>query len=238
MEPLGAYSSQEEFDLSKGYYIRNVGGIQIAFVAFTKGMDNMGLPAGCEDYVNLLYSDYSSSYTTVDTEGITKILRAVAEEKPDLTIALLHWGSEYNENISSTQKKIVKLMAQEGVDAILGTHSHRLQKMGFDEDTGIFVAYSLGDLFGDASMPAAAYSVVLNLEITKDNKTGVTSITAYDHPPIYTVRDPETGAPLKVLRIRQAVMAYEKNFVGRVDESTYNSMITALTRIEERIKGE
>ena len=238
MEPLGAYSSQEEFDLSKGYYIRNVGGIQIAFVAFTKGMDNMGLPAGCEDYVNLLYSDYSSSYTTVDTEGITKILRAVAEEKPDLTIALLHWGSEYNENISSTQKKIVKLMAQEGVDAILGTHSHRLQKMGFDEDTGIFVAYSLGDLFGDASMPAAAYSVVLNLEITKDNKTGVTSITGYDHTPIYTVRDPETGAPLKVLRIRQAVMAYEKNFVGRVDESTYNSMITALTRIEERIKGE
>lgn len=238
MEPLGAYASQEEFDASKGYYIRSIGGIRVAFVAFTKGMDNMGLPAGCEDYVNLLYTDYSTAYSKVDTAGITSILRSVAEEQPDLTIALLHWGSEYNENISSTQKKIVKLMAEEGVDAILGTHSHRLQQMGFDEKTGIFVAYSLGDLFGDASMPATAYSVILNLEITKDNQTGATSITGYDYTPIYTVCDPETGAPLKVLRIRQAVKAYEQFFVGRVDEATYTGMSTALTRIEERIKGE
>ena len=237
MEPLGAFGSQEEFDSSKGYYIRNIGGIRIAFVAFTKGMDNMGLPAGCEDYVNLLYKDYSSSYTTVDTEGITSILRSVAEDEPDLTVALVHWGSEYNENISSTQEKIVKLMAQEGVDAILGSHSHRLQKMGFDEKLGIFVAYSLGDLFGDASMPAAAYSIILDLEITKDNQTGKTAITGYDYTPIYTIRDPESGLPVKVLRIRQAIIAYEQYFVGRVDETTYTGMKTALTRIEERIQG-
>ena len=79
MEPLGTYASTEDFRKSGGYLIREVQGIRIAFVAFTKGMDGMGLPAGSEDCVNLLYEDYNSTYQTVDTEGITAILKATGE---------------------------------------------------------------------------------------------------------------------------------------------------------------
>jgi poly-gamma-glutamate synthesis protein (capsule biosynthesis protein) len=200
-------------------------------------MGNMGLPAGSENCVNLLYSDYASGYKKVDKEGITKLLRNVARQQPDITIALLHWGSEHNDNISSTQKTILKLMAQEGVDAIIGTHPHRVQQMGFDADTGIFVAYSLGDFFGDAARSYTGYSVILDLEITKDNVTGQTRITGYDYVPIYTVTDAESGAPIKVLRIREAIAAYEAQIVGMVDERTYQSMRAALADIEGRIQG-
>ena len=52
----------------------------------------------------------------MDTEGITSILNAVKAEKPDFTVALLHWGSENNDTISSTQESIVKLLQKNGVD--------------------------------------------------------------------------------------------------------------------------
>ena len=236
MEPLGVYATNAAFQQSKGYTIRTVQGIKIAFVAFTKGMDGMALPAGNENCVNVLYSDYDSVYQNVDTEKITSILASVAKEKPDVTVALLHWGSEFNNTISSSQEKIVDLMQANGVDAIIGTHSHYVQKMTFDEENGQFVAYSLGDFFSDAQRSGTEYSVALDLEITKDNKTGKTKITGYSVTPIFTVSEAEK--PLRVVRIAPAMEAYENGYLHKVSQETYEKMEYALQRIEARIKGE
>lgn len=236
MEPLGVYKDQAAFSQGKGYTIRMVDGIKLAFVAFTKGMDGMTLPAGSENCVNVLYTDYDSVYQEVDTKRITSILEHVEKEKPDLVIALLHWGSEFNNTISSSQEAIASLMFQNGVDAIIGTHSHYVQKMELDPDTGRFIAYSLGDFFSDAQRAGSEYSVILDLEITKDNATGQTAITGYSYTPIFTVR--ETGKPLKVVQISQAMTAYENGYIDSVSESTYNAMAYALQRIEARVAGE
>ncbi len=236
MEPLGVYATNEDFKQSKGYTIRTVQGIKIAFVAFTKGMDGMALPAGSENCVNVLYSDYDSVYQNVDTEKITSILSAVAKERPDITVALLHWGSEFNNTISSSQEKIVNLMQSNGVDAIIGTHSHYVQKMTFDQEKGQFVAYSLGDFFSDAKRSGTEYSVALDLEITKDNRTGSAKITNYSVTPIFTVNEEEK--PLRVVRIGPAMEAYENGYLNKVSKETYEKMQYALQRIEARIKGE
>ncbi len=236
MEPLGVYATNEAFKQSKGYTIRTVQGVKMAFVAFTKGMDGMALPPGNENCVNVLYSDYDSVYQNVDTEKITSILASVAKEKPDVTVALLHWGSEFNNTISSSQEKIVNLMQANGVDAIIGTHSHYVQKMTFDAASGKFVAYSLGDFFSDAQRSGSEYSVALDLEITKDNKTGKAKITGYTVTPIFTVHEEEK--PLQVVRIQPAMEAYEKGYLYRVSQETYDKMQYALGRIEARIKGE
>lgn len=100
-----------------------VKGFRVAFVAFTKGVGNLRLPEGAEGCVNLLYTDYNTTYQDVDTEGIRHILSQVQSEKPDIVIALLHWGSEYDSSVSKTQEEIRDLMLQGGVDVILGTHS-------------------------------------------------------------------------------------------------------------------
>ena len=94
MEPLGAYASSADFERAKGYTICEAQGIKIAFVAFTKGMNGMGLPSGSEDCVNLLYKDYDSTYKEVDGDGIRRVLKNVAAEKPDITIAMLHWAAK------------------------------------------------------------------------------------------------------------------------------------------------
>ncbi len=128
-------------------------------VGFTKGMDNLGLPEGSESCVNVLYTDYTSDYQKVDREKITQVLKNVASEKPDLTIAMVHWGSENNEEISATQKEIRDLMLSSGVDVILGSHPHLVQSVEYDPANSTLVAYSLGDFFGDAARAGTAYSV-------------------------------------------------------------------------------
>ena len=235
MEPLGVYASASDARERKGYTICDVQGVKIAFVAFTKGMDGMALPPGNEGCVNVLYADYSTDYQTVDTPGISKVLDAVAKENPDVTVALLHWGSEFNNNVSQSQQDICTLMQAKGVDAIIGTHSHYVQKMEYDPAAGTFVAYSLGDFLGDAQRAGSEYSVVLNLEITKDNATGQTKITGFEYTPIFTVA--EEDKPLRVVRLREAMTAFESGYIDKVSQQTYDAMAYAMERIEARING-
>ena len=143
IEPLGAYATASELRTSKGYTITEAQGVKVAFVAFTKGLGGRGMPAGNEDLVNLLYTDYSTEYKEIDRDRIERILKDVQTEKPDITVALLHWGSEYNDDISKTQKSIVSLMQKQGVDIIIGTHPHTLQPIVFDDMAGTLVSYSL-----------------------------------------------------------------------------------------------
>ncbi len=237
VEPLGAYRTNKEASRGGGYTICTVRGIRIAFVAFTKGMDSgVSLPVGSENCVNVLYTDYNSTYRRVDTEGIQRVLDNVADEDPDLVVAMVHWGSEYNDTIGDTQKDIRDLMFSSGVDAILGTHSHYLQAMEYNSKNGQFIAYSLGDFFGDAERSGTAYSVVLNLEITKDNRSGDTKITGYSYTPIYTTEDSQ--GLLRVMRMESAIKAYEDKYLDRVSESVYQDMLHSLERIESRIHAE
>ena len=236
IEPVGAYANESEFRNSKGYTITEIRGVKVAFVAFTKGLGGRGMPAGSEELVNLLYTDYASTNQDVDKERIESILKDVAAEKPDVTIALLHWGSEYNDDISKSQNSIVSLMKKRGVDIIIGTHSHTLQPIDFDQSAGTLVAYSLGDFFGNADRGGTNYSIILDIEITKDTTTGNTRVTDYSYTPIYTVTTSECpDEKQRVVRIDKALEAYEGNYLDSITQACKESMEKALTRIEERL---
>ena len=236
LEPVGVFASESEFQQSKGYTITEAQGVKVAFVAFTKGLGGRGLPAGNDNLVNILYEDYASTYDKIDRTRITSVLKAVEAEKPDITIALLHWGSEYNDDISDTQKSIVNLMKKQGVDVIIGTHPHTVQAIEYDELAGTLVAYSLGDFFGDASRGGTNYSIILDLEITKDSSTGTTKVTNYSYTPIYTVSEAESADGYRrVVRIDKTVEAWEENYLDKVSQSAKESMVHALDRIEARI---
>lgn len=84
-------------------------------------------------------------------------------------------------------------MKKQGVDVIIGTHPHTVQAIEYDELAGTLVAYSLGDFFGDASRGGTNYSIILDLEITKDSSTGTTKVTNYSYTPIYTVSEAESS---------------------------------------------
>lgn len=238
IEPVGAYSSTAEFKRSKGYTICDVGGIRIAVVAFTKGVGGRGLPEGSEGCVNLLYTDYESTYRRVDTAGITKILDNAKAEKPDFIIALVHWGSENNDTISKTQESIITLLKKNGVGLILGTHPHLVQEIAYDQAAGTLVAYSLGDFYGDGSRSGTNYSIILDIEITKDSDKRTTKVTGYSYTPIYTVTGSQSADGYqRVVRIEQAMQAHDGNFVDKITDDCYKDMTYSLTRIADRTSG-
>ena len=237
IESVGSFSTEADWKRSGGYTIMEVEGIKIAFVAFTKGIGGMGMPAGNENLVNLLYEDYASTYLDIDKDRINKTLDRVNAERPDIVIAMLHWGSEYNDVISDTQKSIVSLLQKKGVDVIIGTHPHLVQEVSYDPLTGNLVAYSLGDFFGDAARGGTSYSVILDLEITKDTETGITKVTGWDHVPIYTLKKEDCDGYQRVVRIEEAMYAYENNFVDRVTDACYQDMKYSLERIASRLSG-
>lgn len=240
MTPLGTYETKADFKESGGYIIWEIQGIKVAMMAFTKGMmdikgDYMGAPAVSEDCINLLYENNDNTYQKINTDGITRVVRNAAAHDPDVMIALVHWGSELNNQISKTQKKICTLLQEEGVDAVIGTHPHYVQKMELDGETGNFVAWSLGDFYGDGTTAGTEYSVLLDLEITKDGQSGETKVTGFSYTPIF-VEKGEEGA-LRLLRINEAIAGYENRYLDRVSEETYKAMQTALNRIKSRVSG-
>ena len=235
LEPMGAFADSQEYEKYKGYTIVDVQGIRIAFVAFTKGMGGLSLPAGSENCVNLLYTDYATTYQEIDKEGIARVLDNVSKEKPDLTIALVHWGSEYKDMVTDAQKKIAKLMQENGADVVLGTHPHMVREIEYDETTGKLVAYSLGDFYSDAERAGTDYSIVLDLEITRDNASGDTRVSAFSYTPIYSLSEDEApNGRRQVVQLEKAMKAYEDNFVDRVSQDVYEDMEYALDRIAAR----
>jgi len=235
IEPVGAFSSEEEFRRAKGYTICEVQGIKVAVVAFTKGMGSLGLPEGSENLVNKLFVDYDSEYRNIDYDGIRSILKSLRSENPDITIAMLHWGAEYNDILFESQEDIAGLMFDEGVDVIIGTHSHMVHQIDFDKENNTLVAYSLGDFFGDATKGGTNYSIVLDIQITRDNEMGTTKIDGFTAIPIYTLSEKEGGGQRRVVRIEEAVAAYEVNFVDKVTKDAYESLTYSLERIEARL---
>lgn len=236
MEPVGVFRNEAEYKQKRGISIFEVQGVRIAVVAFTKGMNGDAIPGvDNEDCVNVLYEDYNSVYQKINKDKITQVMGNAKAQKPDITIALVHWGSEHDDTISSSQKNICSLLLEEGADAIIGTHSHRVQEIKFDPEAGTLVAYSLGDLVSTAR-DETAYSIILDVEITKNNKSGDVAITGYSYTPIFTVG--EEGKPLQVVRIAEAMQAYNESFMEAVNQTTYGYMERALTRIRQRISGE
>ena len=151
---------------------------------------------------------------------------------------MLHWGSEFNDVISESQQDIAALMLKRGVDVIIGNHPHMVQKIEFDQSAGTLVAYSLGDFFGDASRDGTYYSIILDLEITKDPEMGTTKVTGFSYTPIFTVKESESADGFRrVVRIEQAMKAYEQNYVDKVTDSAYANMQKALKRIKARVTG-
>ena len=117
------------------------------------------------------------------------------------------------------------------MDAIIGTHSHYVQQVKFDEAAGTVVAYSLGDLFGGGEKNGSHYSILLQLQITKDHATGETKITACSYESVYTLTPGRDGEAIRLVRLDPAMAMYENNHVNKVSAKAYESMKSAKSKI-------
>ncbi len=153
---IGGYLNEEDFDNIR---IVEKNGIKIAFLAFTYSTN--GIP---------LRSDYDIVIPYEDSEVISEQIKK-ADEASDLIIASMHWGNEYSFTPSSNQRELASMMAELGVDAVIGHHPHVLQPIEWvDGKDGhkMLCAYSLGNIAAEQASDANYVGGILTFDIVRE----------------------------------------------------------------------
>ena len=226
----GTFKSEEE---QNKILVKNVKGIQIAFLSFTYGTNGITVP-----------SDKSYSVNLIDKDLIKKQLDLAKEQNPDMICVSMHWGIEYQTTPNSEQKDLADFLFKNGADIIIGNHPHVLQnfekrKINLDDGTSKdgLVIYSLGNLLADQNKKYTRDSAIMNVSVTKD-ENGKIKINTVKYTPIYIYKDTSKSTQkFKIINIQNAIDSFEAGYSPNLSKTTYNTFKTELENIKN-ILGE
>ena len=215
--------------------IQNVKGVNIAFLSFTYGTNGIPVP-----------KDKSYAVNLIDKSLIKSQIELAKKENPDLICASMHWGIEYQTKANKEQEKLADFLFENGVDIILGNHSHVPQQMekreikladGTTKDG--FVIYSLGNFMANQNKQYTNDSAILKLEITKHKGEGKITIDKATYTPTYMYKNPsKSSKKFKILDINTEIKKYESKASGAVSKSLYNTLVTERKNIKRIIGNE
>lgn len=132
---IGAYT-EEDFDDIR---VQEVNGIKIAWISFVYGInEGRTVDEGSDIVIPLI------------NESDIRRQTDRAKRAGDIVIASMHWGMDSSLKVTDSQKEYAKVLADCGVDVIIGTHSHTLQPVEWitssDGTHKTLCYYSLGNL--------------------------------------------------------------------------------------------
>jgi len=157
---VGNYSTPEARET---IFIQDINGIKVAFLNYTEKTN--GLPVPAESYFACNVLDVE----TVQMEAVRS-----RNAGADYVVALLHFGNEYQREPSSEQAEIVKQLCEGGVDFVIGSHPHVVQRFeSFTVARGdlmseCYAAYSLGNFVSNQRDRYTDSGIILYLELVKD----------------------------------------------------------------------
>lgn len=223
---VGTYKTQEERDTILYKYVK---GIKIAFLNYAYGTNGISIP-----------SDKTFCINIIDQNLIKSDIEKAKSEGADIIIASMHWGTEYSTTPNDTQNQLADFLFQNGVNIILGTHPHVLQKMekrtvtledGSTQDG--FIIYSLGNFISDQNAANTRSSIILDLQITKHTDSTVT-VDNINYIPIYMYKNPSaTTKKMKLLDINKTISLYEEGTDTSIGSSMYTTLKTELNNISK-----
>ncbi|MDD6905956.1 MAG: CapA family protein [Finegoldia magna] len=210
--------------------IIDVKGIKVGFFSYTQmlnGFENSILNSGRDTAVNL-----------INTEQIKKDVDYLKQNHADVIMCYMHWGEEYSDYPNSYQKNTFKKLSDMGVDLVIGSHPHTIQKADVIENDGkkSYCVYSMGNLVSDQRESYGQYygveiGVYSDIKIEKiGDKTTVKSFenkpyyvdkytdsvtTRYVVVPVKQVLNSEINYPRKdkiIFKLNRANQHYEKIF--------------------------
>ena len=168
---------------TKNYIIKKVKDINIGIASFSYGDIVNGQKhlngiksAKANDLMNVI--NVSSVQKSFDT--IKKEIDLMREEGAEFITIMLHWGKEYEQTPNNYQKQLAQLLANEGVDLILGSHPHVVQPIEFikseNTDKECLVVYSMGNIISNQREEEMGFKEsengiipVIDLEKSEDN---------------------------------------------------------------------
>ncbi len=156
---VGSYRDRTHRD-SASPLIRDLGGIRLALMAYTYGTN--GIPVPEPTWVD-----------PIDTMLIRRDLQRADSLGANYKIVQIHWGEEYQREPNKTQRDLALWLNRQGVDAIIGSHPHVVQRSDtlLDPHSGhkSYVIYSLGNFVSNQRQPAATRGgLILGLRLDRD----------------------------------------------------------------------
>jgi poly-gamma-glutamate capsule biosynthesis protein CapA/YwtB (metallophosphatase superfamily) len=152
-------------------------GISLAILNYTYGTNGLKVPQPA--VVNML-----------DKTVITNDIKKARELNPDVLVLFLHWGTEYDTIPSKEQSDLAEYFFSLGVDLVIGSHPHVLQKMlWYKDDTvnkGKAVIYSLGNFISNQRKPKTDGGSMVRIEMTRERDTVKVSEAGYYLTWVYT----------------------------------------------------
>ncbi len=155
----GLNRSEEERNSNK-YIERN--GVKFGVLGYTYGTNGIPIPSGKEYLVNV----YSKERIQQDIERLKGTC--------DSIIVSMHWGEEYSTYPNSEQQELAKMMADMGVDVIIGEHPHVIQPMEWVEGENghrTLVIYSLGNFLSSQDQALTMLGGCATFDIRKNGET-------------------------------------------------------------------
>ncbi|MTD56226.1 CapA family protein [Amycolatopsis pithecellobii] len=121
--------------------VLDVHGVKVGHVAFTFGYNGRKVPAATPWLAN-----------TLDVDAVLAAARAARAAGAQIVIVSLHWGTEYQQEVTADQRRIAqRLLNDPAIDLIIGHHAHVVQP--FENINGKWVAYGLGNSIARHSEP-------------------------------------------------------------------------------------
>ena len=233
---VGTYRSQQERDETSGIYVADVGGISVAFLSYTYGLNGFRLDSDKMYAANLFNLDYYTTLANPDYELLQSDLAAARALDTDLIAVMIHWGNEYKNAPNSHQTNLAQFLVEQGADLILGGHPHVLEPYetitatGWDgQERQGFVIYSLGNFISNQLELETKTTIILDLELTKA-PDGTTSLTDVRYTPYYMLHrnDLPVGQKRQLVNIHQAMAEYEAGTSQRITAKNYTQLQAAL----------
>ena len=229
---IGTYKSEED---SKEILIQDVKGIKMAFLNYTYGTNGIPIPAGKEYSVNLIDKDKMKA----DIEKAKKL-------NADVICVNMHWGEEYRQTATQEQEELADFLFQNGVDLILGSHTHVLEPMekrtvtladGTKKDG--FVIYSLGNFMSGQNANFTRQSVILDIQLTKKGKDNTISIDSVKYTPIYmyNIYAGKSMNRFKIMDIEEEIKKYDEGD-ATIGAQLYNTLVSELEHIYKVVGNE
>jgi len=167
LKPLGISGANKSSADQQNVSFSEINGIKIGFVSFADFNNSNSTPG----YSVNIYHD----------EALVRSLVAQARTNADVVIVSMHWGVEDSNIVSADQQAQVNLLSSLGVDVIIGTGPHILQKVETvaRADGGkMIVWYSIGNMLSSQLNIKELIGGIAKFDITKtaDKKVTISSL--------------------------------------------------------------
>jgi len=219
---------------SPKYIIKKINNITIAIAAYTQhanGLERRYSEEELQTHLNI-----------IDKEQIKKDLKEIKTYNPDVILVYMHWGDEYKKAPNTFQKDYAKFLNENGVNIIIGSHPHVIQKTEEIQSAygTTYIFYSLGNFISNQRVEtlgdkyrATEDGALVEIEVQKDNKTNKVTLNINQAKPTWVYRkkkENNSNYYFEVIPIKET-LASKRDLPNTIISRLNNSYNTTNSRL-------